>query len=65
VQGSRGPFGAFGIFRERDWVSLRLTESRLRFLVLRFDEAEEAKDAINALEERVGLPIERLSRRRS
>ena len=65
VQGSRGPFGALGIFRERDWVSLRLTESRLRFLVLRFDEAAEAKDAITALEERVGLPIERLSRRRS
>jgi len=65
VQGSRGPFSALGIFRERDWVSLRLTESRLRFLVLRFDEAAEAKDAINALEERVGLPIERLSRRRS
>jgi hypothetical protein len=65
VQGSRGPFSVFGISRERDWVSLRLTESRLRFLILRFDEAAEAKDAISALEERVGLPIEWLSRRRS
>jgi predicted Ser/Thr protein kinase len=65
VQVGHGPLGAFGIFRERDWVSLRLTESRLRFLVLRFDEAAEAKGAINALEERVGLPIERVPRRRS
>jgi predicted Ser/Thr protein kinase len=62
---SHGLFGAFGLFRERDWVSLRLTESRLRFLVLRFDEAAEAKDAINALEERVGIRMERVSRRRS
>ena len=65
VQGNRGPFSVFGLSRERDWVSLRLTESRLQFLVLRFDEAAEAKDAISALEERVGLPIERLLRRRS
>jgi hypothetical protein len=62
---SHGPFGALGIFKERDWVSLRLTESRLRFLVLRFDEAGEAKDAINALESRVGIRMERVPRRRS
>lgn len=65
VEVSHGPFAAFGLFRERDWVSLRLTESRLRFLVLRFDEAAEAKDAITALEQRVGIRIERVSRSRS
>jgi hypothetical protein len=65
VEVSHGPFGAFGLFKERDWVSLRLTESRLRFLVLRFDEATEARDAISALESRLGIRMERVSRRRS
>jgi len=65
VEVSHGPFGAFGLFKERDWVSLRLTESRLRFLVLRFDEAGKAKDAITALEQRVGIHMERVSSRRS
>src|SRR5262249_10914827 len=38
VRASRSPFAAFGFFLERDWLSLRVTDAHLRFVVLRFDD---------------------------
>jgi hypothetical protein len=46
-------------------VSLRVTDPRLRFVVLRFDSVAQATSAIDALEEQTGRRIERLSRRQS
>jgi hypothetical protein len=65
VQAGSGPFSAFGIFAQRDWLSLRVTDPRLRFVVLRFDDVKQASSAISALEERTGRRIERLPKRRS
>ena len=65
VRASRGPFGMLGFFSQRDWVSLKVTDSHLRFVVLRFDDGAQAKSAISALEERTGRRIERLSKRQS
>jgi hypothetical protein len=63
VRAGGGPFSAFGIFTQRDWLSLRVTDARLRFVVLRFDDVEQARSAIRALEARTGRRIERLSKR--
>ena len=68
VRGSRGlsaVFAALGFFVERDWLSLRITDSRLRFVVLRFEDVGQAISAIDALEERTGRRIEDFSKRRS
>jgi len=65
VRASHGPFAAFGFFSERDWLSLRVTDPHLRFVVLRFDDIAQARSAINALEERTGRRIERLPKRQS
>ena len=65
VRASRNPFAALGFFSERDWLSVRVTDPRLRFVVLRFDDGAQARSAINALEERTGRRIERLSKRQS
>ena len=65
VRAGGGPFSAFGIFTQRDWLSLRVTDARLRFVVLRFDDVTQATSAISALEERTGRRIERLPKRRS
>jgi Protein kinase domain len=64
VRAGSGPFSAFGIFTQRDWLSLRVTDPRLRFVVLRFDDVKQASSAISALEERTGRRIERLPKRR-
>src|SRR5262249_29846161 len=58
VRVGRGPFGVLGFLSERDWLSLRVMQSRLRFVVLRFDDVTQARSAINALEERTGRRIE-------
>lgn len=65
VRGSRGPLAVFGFFSDRDWLSLRVTDPNLRFVVLRFDDGAQARSAIMALEERTGRKIERLSKRQS
>jgi predicted Ser/Thr protein kinase len=65
VRASHGPFAAFGFFSDRDWLSLRVTDPHLRFVVLRFDDVAQARSAINALEERTGRRIERLPKRQS
>jgi serine/threonine-protein kinase len=68
VRASRGlsaVFAALGFFVERDWLSLRIMDSRLRFVVLRFEDAGQAISAIDALEERTGRRIEDFSKRRS
>ena len=68
VRGSRGlsaVFAALGFFVERDWLSLRITDSRLRFVVLRFEDVGQAISAIDALEERTGRRIEDFSKRQS
>lgn len=62
----RSPLGLLGISYERDWLSLRVTDRpNLRFVVLRFEDVAQVRGAINALEERIGLRIERLSKRQS
>jgi eukaryotic-like serine/threonine-protein kinase len=65
VRTSRGPFAALRLAPERDWLSLRVTDPRLQFVVLRFDDFAEARNALNALEKRIGLRIAALSKRQS
>jgi hypothetical protein len=65
VRATRSKFGAFGFFAKRDWLSLRVTDPRLRFVVLRFDNVAQASSAIDALEEQTGRRIERLSKQQS
>jgi len=65
VRTSRGPFAALRLAPERDWLSLRVTDPRLQFVVLRFDDFAEARNALNALEKRIGLRFAALSKRQS
>jgi tRNA A-37 threonylcarbamoyl transferase component Bud32 len=52
---ARAGAGALGIFRgTRHWLSLRTTNAKNRFLVLRLGNDEQAKRAIKLLEERTG-----------
>jgi hypothetical protein len=54
----------FGIFAgERHWVSLRTTNRRPRFLVLRLNDGAQASRAIGALEERIGRKAVRVADR--
>ena len=53
-----GKLAVFGIYVERDWVSLRTTNAN--FVVLRFDEEAQARRAVAALENRTGLRVERI-----
>jgi serine/threonine-protein kinase len=65
VRASHGAFGTLGFLAKKDWVSLRVTDSRLQFVILRFDNVAQAASAIDALEEQTGRRIERLSKRQS
>ena len=68
VRGSHGfmaVFAALGFFADRDWLALRIMDSRLRFVVLRFEDVGQAISAIDALEERTGRRIEDFSKRQS
>jgi hypothetical protein len=66
VRVRRSPLGLLGISSERDWLSIRVTDRpNLRFVVLRFEDVAQARSAIDALEERIGVRIERLSKRQS
>jgi hypothetical protein len=58
-------FAALGFFADRDWLALRIMDSRLRFVVLRFEDVGQAISAIDALEERTGRRIEDFSKRQS
>jgi serine/threonine-protein kinase len=59
-----GKLGAFGIFVERDWVSLRVKDVHARFIIFHFDDDAQARNAVAALEERTGLRAERVARSR-
>jgi hypothetical protein len=65
VRASHGALGTLGLLAKKDWVSLRVTDPRLQFVILRFDNVAQAASAIDALEEQTGRRIERLSKRQS
>jgi hypothetical protein len=65
VRASRGPLAVLGLSAERDWLSLRVSDAHLRFVVLRFDDGAQARNAINAFEQRTGIRIARLSKLQS
>src|SRR5581483_3752719 len=55
---TRAGHGFFGVFMERHWVSLRTTNAKAHFVVLRLDDELDARRAISALEERTRLVAE-------
>src|SRR5262249_45730116 len=60
----RGGLTALGILVARDWVTLRVTNARAGFVVLRFDDQAEARRAVTALEKRTGRSAKPAVRRR-
>jgi hypothetical protein len=63
VRATNGTLGSFGIFVERDWVSVRTTNPDAEFVVLRFDDAVQARRIVAALEKRTRVRADFVSLR--